>query len=94
MMAILCLLHHLLALIFLHNHAKQKTSQELSVLGYGKSDGIDLSKGLELAFGDIQLTLELAFGDIQTFSRGGGGGALYINLTGMLRRGYSPSLQK
>ena len=59
MMAIICPLHHLLALIFSVVMASRRLG--LSVLSYRKSDKIDLSKGLELAFGDIQLTEELNY---------------------------------
>ena len=54
MMAIVCPLHHLLTLILCVVMPSKRLG--LSVLSYRKSDRIDLSKGLELAFGGIQLT--------------------------------------
>ena len=59
MMAIVCPLHHLLALMFYVVMPSKRLG--LSVLSYRKSDRIDLSKSLELAFGDIQLTEELPY---------------------------------
>ena len=59
MVAIDCPLHHLLALIFYVVMPSRRL--RLSVLSYRNSDRIGLSKGLELAFGSIQLTEELPY---------------------------------